>query len=252
MSVEVTCKKCGKQLRAGDKYAGWRVECPQCKAMNQFPAMAEPLPETSEVPPSKPTAAAVPTPQAKPIPTPSGATGPKPVTPAAPKAPVTAAPPPTKATSEVCGLCAKDFSEDPNRVQDPQGHLFHRACYEREQARRQTAKRCVLCQRPVFLNDMIQDTEGKAFHRRCYDRERARRLAATVRQQPAPSRPTEAKPPASRAPRQPAQPRPPSSPTPSPEEELVDSSLLTPLPAEPGAEEEIIDGSLLLPLSGPA
>ena len=177
MSVQLTCKQCGKQVRANDKYAGWRVECPQCKTMNQFPAKAEPLPEASEIPSRR-----EPLPEGSQSP-PRSERLPRASEIPARKEPVQSASP----LPQVCSLCGKGFASQGQQVKDPQGKLFHRACYELEQRRLQGLKRCALCDRPATVEEMVQDPAGKSYHRRCYDRERARRLAQTARQGPAPT-----------------------------------------------------------------
>src|SRR6476660_9932428 len=41
MAIQVTCEKCGKQLRVKDEYAGRKGKCPACGAVIQIP-QAEP------------------------------------------------------------------------------------------------------------------------------------------------------------------------------------------------------------------
>lgn len=133
MSVEVTCKKCGNRLRASDKYAGWRVQCPQCSAMNHFPAMGEPLPDTNDASPvSKAPAASGDIPiQAKPLPAPSPVSNGAQPAPAANQNPA-----PTGVRR--CALCDRPISAN-DMAQDTDGNVYHRRCYDRERARRLAA-----------------------------------------------------------------------------------------------------------------
>jgi hypothetical protein len=96
MSISVICGSCGKQLRTKDQYAGWRMQCPQCKTMLQLPTTPDP---------------------------PGPAVSPPDVEAPTPPAPV-------------CPLCGKDFETDRDQVKDRRGRLWHRGCYQRRRPER--------------------------------------------------------------------------------------------------------------------
>lgn len=150
MSVSVACKKCGKELRSKDEYAGWQVKCPACGTVNRLPSRpdtglaatgAQPAvcrlcgkdfaEDSSRVKDTQGRyyhrschEAAKHRQQARQAASAQG---------------------PAKPTSQAvkpatCHLCGKDFSQDASQVKDTQGRYYHRSCHEAAK-RRQQAQR---------------------------------------------------------------------------------------------------------------
>ena len=154
MSVVVKCKRCGKELRAKDRYAGMATRCPRCDTINQLPSLPSAPPPKMATPPKKPVRRRKPWEDSE------------------------SAKPSTSA--ETCKICGKPIRGKAERFADVHGAVYHLGCYQ-QQAGDAPEDACRICQRG-FANEKerVKDVVGFFYHRKCYQEELERqRLAAS-------------------------------------------------------------------------
>lgn len=147
MSVVVQCKRCGKELRANDRYAGMPTRCPRCNTLNQLPSLPSPAPEKQAPPTGGPRQ------QAKP-------TGEEP-------------------SAETCKICGKPIRGKAERFEDVLGTVYHLGCYQKH-AGDAPEDACRICHK-TFDNpkERVKDVVGFFYHRKCYQEELARQKLAS-------------------------------------------------------------------------
>jgi phage FluMu protein Com len=183
MSVTVNCRKCSKLLRSSDEYAGWRVRCPDCQTLNQFPEAGQDEPAAeSEHRRVEPEAVDVCRLCGKDLlehedqvqDTKGSLFHRKCYEEEVARLQAASTP------SEICFLCGAELSAEADSVKDTKGNVYHRGCYHEEQARQQAKRKprktCRLCGKDLKAGmDRVKDTQGNVYHRTCYEQERARR-----------------------------------------------------------------------------
>ncbi len=147
MTVVVHCKRCRKELRAQDRYAGMPTRCPRCGTLNQLPGL-----ETASEGPAPPNV------RARPL----------------------AATADNEPAAETCKICGKRIRGKAERFADVHGTLYHLGCYQK-QAGDASENTCRICHKGFDTpKERVKDVVGFCYHRKCYQEEleRQRRAAA--------------------------------------------------------------------------
>ena len=160
MSVVAKCKRCGKELRANDRYAGMPTRCPRCNTINQLPSLAEPPMSGKEERP------ALATPPKRPL--------------RRNKTWQESAPPKTESLPDICKICGRPIRGKAERFEDVHENVYHLGCYQ-TQAGEAHEDTCRICQKGFeSKKDRVKDVVGFYYHRNCYQEELERqRLEAS-------------------------------------------------------------------------
>jgi phage FluMu protein Com len=153
MVVVVSCKRCGKELRAKDRYAGMATRCPRCDTINQLPSLPSATPPKMATPPRKPARRKKPWEES------------------------TSAKPGT--STDTCKICGRPIRGRAERFTDVHGTVYHLGCYQ-QQAGDAPEDACRICHGGFASEkERVKDVVGFFYHRKCYQEELERqRLAA--------------------------------------------------------------------------
>ncbi len=208
MVVVVNCKRCGKELRAKDRYAGMATRCPGCDTINQLPSLPSSPPPKMATPPRKPARRKKPWEESE------------------------SAKPST--SPDTCKICGKPIRGKAERFTDVHGTVYHLGCYQ-QQAGDAPEDACRICQGGFASEkERVKDVVGFFYHRECYQEELERqRLGASGAK---PKEKTDA------ASKKPTEPKP--KPEPEPEE---DDWNLTPDPEEDWELDGDVDDGWMRP-----
>jgi phage FluMu protein Com len=208
MVVVVNCKRCGKELRAKDRYAGMATRCPGCDTINQLPSLPSSPPPRMATPPRKPAWRKKPWEESE------------------------SAKPST--SPDTCKICGKPIRGKAERFTDVHGTVYHLGCYQ-QQAGDAPEDACRICQGGFASEkERVKDVVGFFYHRECYQEELERqRLGASGAK---PKEKTDA------ASKKPTEPKP--KPEPEPEE---DDWNLTPDPEEDWELDGDVDDGWMRP-----
>lgn len=146
MTVVVHCKRCGKELRAQDRYAGMPTRCPRCQTINQLPA-----PPSIAVPKKATSAERPGTDRAE-----------------------------QETSPDACKICGKLIRGKAERFTDVHGAVYHLRCYQ-ERVGDVPEDVCRICRkRFLTAKERVKDVVGFHYHRTCYQQELERqKLAAS-------------------------------------------------------------------------